>query len=486
MKQSQQIGALFCENDLYALMQPDVRKLLALSDEVDFPALRGQFRGENLPEIYRQLSDIAGADLMPLCETERALRQALRISQDSKMTLNRKQKRFLADNYARLTTFTSAYESERFLGLRAIQAMQLRDTSQGYAALGAYLFSQAMWLAWEVQQNGYARVNFLARDGYYVKAAFERLNEVLRLPVETGYVRISRRAALPLQFPTAADLLSLPLLLDMTAHTPDSLLTLLQPIASKNARAALAAEMPMHQRMDARTQWNFVRVFREKGYDAGKYQQYEQHAKAYLLPMFAGKCATFDVGYNLRSEAVIQRLTGAELTAYITHIDSDLPMRRGVPFRTLYGTSPYVSWVAREQFLLENGAATVGYDAHGAVLGQADAPSKAAQQMQADAMRFVENMADTFGARLMDMHFRPQDGCAAFEHFLHTGAIRAGAEVENGFLDGQAGGDKTRVQWRLMQTDAEQAHHPLPTWMRKVQRAVIRLVHDPKSIKRKL
>ena len=86
----------------------------------------------------------------------------------------------------------------------------------------------------------------------------------------------------------------------------------------------------------------------------------------------------------------------------------------------------------------------------------------------------------------MDMHFRPQDGCAAFEHFLHTGAIQAGAEVENAFLDGQAGSDTTRVQWRLMQTDAEQARHPLPKWMRKLQRAAIRLAHDPQSIRRKL
>lgn len=60
MKQSHQNSVLFCESDLYALMQPDARKLLALSDEVDFPALRGQFRGENLPEIYRKLSEIAG------------------------------------------------------------------------------------------------------------------------------------------------------------------------------------------------------------------------------------------------------------------------------------------------------------------------------------------------------------------------------------------------------------------------------------------
>ena len=307
MKQSHQNSALFCESDLYALMQPDARKLLVLSDEVDFPALRGQFRGENLPEIYRRLSEIAGADLMPLCETEQQLRQKMRIPADGEVPLNHQQKWFLRENYAHLTTFTGAYEAERFLGLRAIQAMQLRDTSPGYAALGAYLFSQAMWLARETRQNGYARVNFLARDGYFVKVAFERLNEVLHLPVETGYVRISRQAALPLQFPKAIDLLSLPLLIDMTAHTPDSLLTLLHPIATENARAALAAELPMNQRMDARTQWNFVRIFREKGYDAEKYQQYEKNAKAYLLPMFAGKCATFDVGYNLRSEAVIQQ-----------------------------------------------------------------------------------------------------------------------------------------------------------------------------------
>ena len=88
MKQSHQNSALFCEGDLYALMQPDVRKRLALSDEVDFPALRGQFRGENLPEIYRRLSEIAGADLMPLCETEQQLRQKMRIPADGEQPLN--------------------------------------------------------------------------------------------------------------------------------------------------------------------------------------------------------------------------------------------------------------------------------------------------------------------------------------------------------------------------------------------------------------
>ena len=111
MKKFHQNSVLFCESDLYALMQPDARKLLALSDEVDFPALRGQFRGENLPEIYRRLSEIAGADLMPLCETERQLRQKMRIPADGEVPVTHQQKRFLRENYAHLTTFTGAYEA---------------------------------------------------------------------------------------------------------------------------------------------------------------------------------------------------------------------------------------------------------------------------------------------------------------------------------------------------------------------------------------
>lgn len=75
-------------------MQLDARKLLVLSDEVDFPALRGQFHGENLSEIYRKLSEIAGADLMPLCETERQLRQKMRIPADGEQPLNHRQNGF--------------------------------------------------------------------------------------------------------------------------------------------------------------------------------------------------------------------------------------------------------------------------------------------------------------------------------------------------------------------------------------------------------
>ena len=79
--------------------------------------------------------------------------------------------------------------------------MQLRNMTPGYAALGAYLFSQAMWLAREVRQNGYARVNFLARDGYFVKVAFERLNEVLRLPVKRAMCAFRVRRRFPCNFP---------------------------------------------------------------------------------------------------------------------------------------------------------------------------------------------------------------------------------------------------------------------------------------------
>ena len=51
MKQSHQNSALFCESDLYALMQPDVRKRLAFSGAAG-AVPRGESAG-NLSKIVR-------------------------------------------------------------------------------------------------------------------------------------------------------------------------------------------------------------------------------------------------------------------------------------------------------------------------------------------------------------------------------------------------------------------------------------------------
>lgn len=395
------------------------------------------------------------------------------------------QKRFLKRVYGRHGSFISAYEGERFAGLQAIMAMQLRHVQDdGYTALGAYWFSQAMWLAWQVQRHGYDTLIFLARDGYWVKEAFDCLNAVFQLPVRTEYLRVSRQAVLPLYFERPEDALSLPVLVNMKAHTPRTLLSLLQAVLPDNAlHMAQEAQFQLDAPLDDVEGTRLIGFFRDKLFDEKRFAAYRQCAREYWQPFFVGKCATFDVGYNLRSEYIMQRVTGADVTAYVTHVDSDLPYRRALPFETLYATSPYVSWVVREQFLLEDAPGCVWYRPDGIQEGEKPQTPEKIRQMQQSAMRFVRDMRDTFGAHLLQLYFRPQDGCVAFERLLHSGHMHLKATLENDFHGVE---EDTAVQWRLMQTDYQKAYHRRPKAWWKMKRVALIALGDKKTLRRKL
>lgn len=376
------------------------------------------------------------------------------------------------------------HEAMRYAGYRAMREMAAKrpDCAVGYGALGMYVLSHVLWLADEVQRGGFDHLNFIARDGYLMKCAFDLVAQHAGLSVRTGYVRISRQAAFPLHFRTPEGLAQLPDWVQATAHTERSLMQLLA--ADLQAGAADAADD-----MRLLTEADVPALIRKCTglWDAERAARYRSDAQSYLQPLFEGRCATFDVGYNLRSESVIRDVTGADVTAFITHTDSGVPYGRGVPFRSLYGRSPYVSWVAREQFLLEDAPLCVGYDADGPVLAErTEAVNPAVRACQALALEFVKDMAEKYGAELLRMPLRPADGCAAFEAFLHCAKRRdmlpfRTGNVENGFHAGRAGEDSTFLQWRLMQTDLLSALG-MPRWLVKARRAFIRLREEPGTL----
>lgn len=550
---------LWQEDDLYALLESDVRRLAGLSGPVDFAALRCQARGKNLAEQYDDLSArVIGANLRPLMAREQALRMGLPVVMQDAQALLQLARRMgkqtilwapwpsvLTDAQVRQmltdrglpqpdevcvehwsaamqadTTLVLAarrrrgehrltvpspmaedglhapHEAMRYLGFRTMRAVAALHPSlpdadpEAYGAFGMYLLSNALWLTEEVCRGGFERMNFLARDGCYVRQAFETVRDALHLPVDTAYVRISRQAAFPLHFRRAADLLSLPLLTDLSAHTPQTLLNLFAPVVDLPRAVSTLRQCGFEpkRRLSEEDARRFIEIFRERIYDQARFDAYREHARQYLAPLFTGKCAVYDVGYNLRSETLIQALTGADVTAFITHTDSDLADRRQLAYRTLYGQTPCVSWVAREQFLLEDAPACLMYDAKGPVLAAekpALCPAVAAFQRQ--GMAFVRDMAAIFGERLCELHLRPADGCAPFERFLQTASrertedFRA-ARVENAFLEGAAPADDTVLQWRLMQTDASAGPAPV----RRLRRAWRRLLHSPKDLLRKI
>lgn len=392
------------------------------------------------------------------------------------------------ENRARLP-WGVPHEAMQYAGYRALREAAERCADRPVsAALGMYLFSHAVWLAREMRCGGFERMVFLARDGCWVKQAYDLVAPALGVHVPSDYVRISRQAAFPLHFHTAEDLSSLPEWVSLNAHSPQTLTALLAPVLRivETEQAVEAAGLRWQERLSPENVSKLLAVYAAL-WDADAAAVYREHARAYFATIFQGKCATFDVGYNLRSEFVIRDVTGADVTAFMTHTDSDVPDRRGVPYRTLYGASPFVSWVAREQFLLEEAPMCIGYDADGPVLAAACEPvHPAVRRCRQEALTFVEHMVCTYGERLKDMPFRPCDGCAAFEQFLHRGPHRLmkpfrHSALENAFHAGAGREDGVFLQWRLMQTDACLAMGA-PRWLVRLRRALIRLREDPRSL----
>ena len=216
--------------------------------------------------------------------------------------------------HARQRSFMASGEAMRYIGIRAMHAMAAMPPVRhdaglvGYVMLGPYLFSHAVWLAQEMQRGGFDRIVFLARDGCWVKRAYDLVAPALGVAVPSDYVRISRQAALPLQLARKQDLLSLPLLTDMTAHTPRTLMQLLNPVIEPASAESVLKQhgFALDERLTGDGAARFLRIAADRLYSQQRADEYRAHARAYLAPKFVGRCATFDVGYTLRSEAVIR------------------------------------------------------------------------------------------------------------------------------------------------------------------------------------
>lgn len=544
------------EDDLFALMEPDVCRMAQLPP-MDFAALRRQARGRTLADKYDDLSRrVIGANVRPLAEVERAYRMHLACLLPEVNDLLKKARhlgkrlivyepgfpvltnedvrQMLHDRDAEMpdeiyidhwggdvtgaSTLTISPEREpqgnfhqilpgpvgeklhrsappealNYLGYRTMLAVGALHPGvddadpAAYGDFGMYLFSHAMWLVDECCRGGFDRLNFLARDGFLVKQAFDLVRDALHLPVASGYVRISRQAAFPLHFRKPNDLLALPVLTNLSAHTPKTLLKLFAPVVDMRAAIPAMRERGFspNEPLNEETAQRFIELFRTKLYDQARFDHYSQQARAYLAPHFQGYCGTWDVGYNLRSESAIADVTGCDLTAFITHTDSDLADRRGVDYRTLMGASPWVSWTVREMFLQEDAPPCIGYGAKGPVLAEnAASPCEAVQQFQRQALAFVQDMVDLFGANVDLLHFRPADGCAPFEHFLMAADRKTidrfrAAKAENEFLDGAKKADDVALEWLLMQSDLKEDG---PRF-RRIRRVFIRLRYDPKAL----
>lgn len=367
------------------------------------------------------------------------------------------------------------------------QDLVCNTTCSGYFALGMYLTSVALWLYQECIHEGYDRMCFLARDGRLPMEAFKMIITAVGDEVPIEYIRVSRIALLPLMINKQEDLMALGHILgELEAYSPRSVLRYMAPISralstemidEKIKAAGYDPEQPFGTQ-DAC--FRFMDFFWDQLYDTKASQEYRNNAELYFTSMIRGNCALFDVGYNLRSEIVLQKLSSANITSYSIHQNNDLAIRRGrasgIRYKTLYDYTPYVSWLVREMLLEPDEPPCSGYDSLGMpiLIGRESSrrvEKEAVLEFQRAGLNFVNDFTKQFGEDLFLLPLRYTEGCIPFETFLCSSTqreIRRFRKVsfENDFY---AETPKLKSAWLLMQAERLSAVHKDGKWKRRIR-----------------
>ncbi|MBS6516648.1 MAG: glycosyltransferase [Clostridium sp.] len=306
----------------------------------------------------------------------------------------------------------------------------------GYQALGMNIFAIADWLTHSVIDNGYDNLVFMARDGYLPLKAFEKINKVYKQKINTHYLSLSRKAILPLMINNVVDYYTLYNGFNLSTMSPRGFLKIAKPICKENSlnnADTICREFNIVYSKDFETIegfCSFAEIFFEEFYDENKAKEYRLDMKEYLAPIFAGRAATFDVGYNGRCESILKENYGFDITAHYIHTNNDRPMGRvqksGIKIKTLYPHAPFITGIMREQLMSEMTPSCIGYEN---INGKFEPIYEddycvnlqtwfVTHTMQDAALDFVSDMVDIFEEDLKYLAYRYYDACMPLETYF--------------------------------------------------------------------
>lgn len=365
----------------------------------------------------------------------------------------------------------------------------------GTLALGMYCMSQSMWLEKIANEENANRILFFARDGFLPYKGFEQIQIYRDVKVEAVYVRTSRKAIVPLLFSSRELLLTAGSHINYFSNSPKSVVKLMNPVLLEKCSSlekilgekwekAFPSELSMMK---------FLMTLYDNYVDARKLGEAQKGYRQYFAPFADGKIITYDIGYSLRNETILQFFfPDLQITATCTHISGDTSFKRGIlgniKVRTLYPQSPYVTWLAREMFMIENAPSCLGYGSSGEpVMEEKAGQLRLLQEMHKQALTYMETFTSAFKEDLSWLPMEYVSACLPFEAFLHSPGKATLKWVKD--LDEEDSFDtgvkdyKSYNFWRELRTDYWIANHHLGKYGRHAIRFLMLTYTDREELK---
>ena len=292
----------------------------------------------------------------------------------------------------------------------------------GYYALGMHLFGIANWLLQNAKKEGYEKIIFFARDGYWTLKAYQILEKLYKDSPKTEYLYISRRALIPVTLNNKFDFYKLSELIDIYKYTPKTVLKYIKDILFnlENLEAECnKAKIDINKKFENKTEFNrYMNLIIDKFYDKDKHLEITKKLEIYFSKIFEGKACAFDIGYSAKPEMYLSKLCKKEIDTYFVNISNEEAYEHskigGFKLYSYFDYRPTITGVVRESLMSTSDPSCIGYefDEKGNVVPVFEEEKYDYQNrfifdsMQDKALEFVSDLVNTFGNDLENLYYQ--------------------------------------------------------------------------------
>lgn len=366
---------------------------------------------------------IIGSDFFSRCFNSR-------IIADSVAGLN-----FLGNRLIQGTIANNLYDNP-FYNHNILTDFDLNPHKLGYALLGPYLFAMVRWLYESAISKGYNCIHFIARDGFLMKQAFEKLQPYLgKRQLDTSYLYVSRKALIPLMVCIPEDIFTIESTISFKKNSPKDIIELLRPIIEES-KYAQAEEVCNAHGVDFNDTFEnknsflkFLQLYIDVFYSRFKINEYRNTMKQYFSEKI-GECdCFFDIGYSGRTESLLGKLLGCKIDTFYLHLNNQVAIENSkannFQILTYFDYSPILQGPIREMLFSAQEPSCIGYEVKEDFCKPVfEEKEKTYIQMlpvhyaQSGALDFLEDFIAIYGDIIYRIPFRNADLSWPLEYFL--------------------------------------------------------------------
>ena len=279
----------------------------------------------------------------------------------------------------------------------------------GYFAVGMDLIALNNWIKDHTTETDC--IQFVARDGYLPKLAFDIFAEYNKTLPKTNYLYMSRKAILPLDIWCQQDLLSLPPKVSFKELSIEKLLGYFKAdcvnignvqSACKNKKISFSKTFENEEEF-----YRAMAVLDDKCINYKKHSEYISKIIELLKEIITPKNKLFDIGYSGRAESILSKIFGYSLDSLYLHTNWDTAEIRakmsGFKIDCFLDACPKVTGTIREHIFMKFAPSLIGFDVKNGKLeyvfekDKTDFVSKMTTEIvQESALEFVRDFYDNF------------------------------------------------------------------------------------------